>query len=510
MESIGGYRIIRPLAAGEFGSVILVSAIVKEEGDGPPRPVVLKIIQTDTRDPPTSEYDILRAFRLGLVPHTVHAVGRVCVRTLPADLAKMVVNKLGPQDNKHVMYDIIAMQYVRGPTLRAYLESRATLGLTTDDTAQKGEEDFLWVRFTRQLTAFAYHAYKVFGVGHGDLKLGNVIVETDNITGEQNLAVVDLSFGRRYAIDEHSSRLHAWQQGTMCYMAPERLFYVGRPPWIGEGDCAAAAANDVWSIGVIMSTMALTGLGFARMDKTQQLAVLDDAQRFNPGFTDTTYDLLSAHALPWFHSLVSFIVLNSNLPKMFVEQAVRMVLWARALEHECTPFYYASEQYECVRGSARFTALSFYLENVYSDYEKYGKRIFEVVIANLQAQLGAAFTKTYLLTQQWDPRKRGPSDNPFRWLRAAFGEEEEEEGKDDEEEREEDAQQQQKATTRVKWADVIRNDVALTEGDDDNLTTLFTGLSFNFCCACGAATAPHLRRTKYGERICQVCALIKT
>ncbi len=489
-DDVGGYRVIRPLASGEYGCVVLVSVDQLFVGAcvRPPRPVALKIVCVNPQDPSTwtdTEYAILSAFRLGSVPHTVHAVGRVTRLTeLPRVLeTAMQQRPPGRKSPTKVAYDIIAMRYAPGPTLREYLSACATAQVSTPFVLG-------WYQCARQLCAFSYHAFGAFRVGHGDLKLGNIVVESNGGGGGgRSLSVVDLSFGTRHstaAAADGSSVVVAWQRGTMCYMPPERLFFAARPAWV---DDSSAASGDLWAIGTIMSTVALTGHRFPDMDEMQQLCVLDNAGRFNPRETDTVYHLLSTATMPWFHSLVSVIATDSNLPQPFVEHAVRLILWTAALERECAEeaegLCCVTVQHAAVRDSARYQSLSFYLDHIYSDYAKYGRGIYECAIVTLRAQLGKAF-RLYLMTQQWHPRDRwttvlGDGDNPFASMYVAL-----------------DGTPKSEHACTVDW-DILKD--AALRSDEANLSSLFSGLSSHFCTHCGA------RATGRTHNFCGVCSV---
>lgn len=485
-----GYRVIRVLASGEYGSVVLVTHPGKNYlGEPVVCPLVLKVVCVDTQDPTTwtdTEYTILSAFRLGKVPNSVHAAGRVArLKVLPKDVETVISKGKRyplsaawhiPPDK--VAYDVIAMRYAPGPTLREYLAAAATIALA--DTGAPGPLN--WYVCAKNLVTFAYHAYHEFRVGHGDLKLSNIVVETPG-NSPPYLTVVDLSFGRRYAPSAGQVDKVVWQRGTMCFMPPERLFFTARPAWIDDN---AAASGDLWAIGTIMATVALTGRQFPAMDKTQQLCVLDNWGRFNPGKTDTVYDLLSTATMPWFHSLVSVISTDSNLPQPFVEHAVKLVLWTAALERECLDCGggWKPQCTKAVGESARYQALSFYLDHIHSDYAKYGHDIFECVIAVLRQELGTAF-KVYLQTQAWLPTGRWSEDlvdNPFASMLATLG------GRI--------FVGETRETRDEEWRAVEK---AVQVSDDADMESLIDGLTHDVCTQCGSRTSNQT------HRVCVVC-----
>lgn len=475
----GGYRVIRPIATGEFGSVILVSI----EG-GPvqtePRPLALKIMPTS--EGTRQEYSILRAFRLGLVPGTVFAAGRVRLATLPADLAK-AANL--PRDVGKTGYEIIAMQYIPGQTLRTYLSSCAV-------ECGSGSETLDAFSYARPLVDFSYCAYQHFRIGHGDFKLGNILVERKGT--HPRLAVIDFTFGERYPLNvQAEDQATEWHRGTLCYMAPERIFFIKRPGWV---DDAAAASTDIWATGTIMATVALTGAAFPDMDMYQQLAVLDNDRRFNPTFTDTPYQLLSPDNMPWLDELVSLVSSDSGLPPSFVLQAIRLVLWSTALNRECRAFSPRegdNDRFASLReGCPRFQVFSFHLELIHAEYAKHGKDIFEVVVEELRSRMGEHVFKVYLLTQRWDPLSRsrgtpggGEHVNPFQWLQRELGN---------------DVFVPERSS---KQHDLFAQQVWSVPDDTfESLPALFSRLATQSCSDCGSAIS-----LRHRGLLCQVCEL---
>ena len=106
------------------------------------------------------------------------------------------------------------LPHVQGTTLREYLTARAILG--------KPIEMFLVRQWVGQIVNFLLHAQVKLALSHDDLKLGNIMVEN-----QTQLRIVDFTFAGPREPDE-------WHCGTICYMAPERLFYARRPYWASE------------------------------------------------------------------------------------------------------------------------------------------------------------------------------------------------------------------------------------------------------------------------------------
>jgi serine/threonine protein kinase len=199
---------VRELGAGCFGRVyalrIRASAVAIKAGSARNE----------------SELSCLWALRQARVPHTVYALA--------------ALRNAGPPLLPEPCELAIAMTRVAGVTLREHLVARCVLGQTLPLD--------MVIKWTAQLVDFLSHMHTRLGLAHEDLKLGNIMVEH----GTLDLRVIDFTFAGRRRGDE-------WQCGTVCYMAPERLFMATRPVW------ATQEGPDVWAVGTLLATLILSG-----------------------------------------------------------------------------------------------------------------------------------------------------------------------------------------------------------------------------------------------------------
>jgi serine/threonine protein kinase len=377
-------RVIRVLATGSFGSVLLVA--LPGQGAGVVALKVLPIEGDRYNDP---EYDSLRALRLrGDVPYTIRALGAIVVRTLPDMLKRHVV----VDHTQHHL--IIAMPYVKGHTLRAYLAASTLLHvqMTLPEI----------VRFSLQITAFCQRAYDRLRLTHNDLKLGNIMVDSEANT----LRVIDFTFATRDGAVSDGDEGITWRRGTLAFMPPEKLFFERRPSWI---DPRAKATGDIWSIGVIMSTMALCATPFFDDDE------LFDNCRFNPSFTDTLFQLLPA-STPWFANVVSRMLAECVVQRPWLEQGVRLLLWTRVISKNDDFALPGNEYMPGIQQTPLHKILDKYTDEILALYDAKGGRVFELVFDALYKKLGPDAWAVYVSTQVWHPGNRRSGNSPFGWL----------------------------------------------------------------------------------------------
>ena len=190
---LGRYRPIRPLGSGGSGTVWLA----RDEASG--LDVALKIVARDGRAGERAEREAAAAARLR---------HERCLRAY--SLA---------HDDRHVY---IAYEYVPGRTLREALRAGEV-----DDAGA--------VEAAAQIAEGLAHAH-ARGVLHRDVKPANVLLADGD-----GVSVRLLDFGLAQ-IDEAETLTAAGDvPGTLAYVPPERL--AGRP---------AAAAGDVWAVGVLL------------------------------------------------------------------------------------------------------------------------------------------------------------------------------------------------------------------------------------------------------------------
>jgi serine/threonine protein kinase len=398
-----GMRVIRPLATGSFGSVFLVSSPYDDD-----RAVAVKVLPIDATRTSDPEYDCLRALRLqGEIPGAVSAIGAVLVHTLPREFAVFMSAGAPGQ-----AYLLIVMEFIPGCTLRQFLISHATLHLP------------LWRKeiaaWTTRLALFCHFAYKRIGLTHNDIKLGNVMIESSS-----RLRVIDYTFAERADVIDEG--FDTWQRGTRCYMPPEKLFFKTRPVGL-----VSSASSDVWAVGTIMSTLALSGQVIINRGPGSRIDEVLDATRFTPALTDTVYQLLSS-STPWFARIVKTMVQESGLDRDWIEQGVRLLLWTRALVYgnnhvmrssgdfalpgneympgiEQTPLHKVrslTQKKKTVRSQKKKKVLDKYTTTIMQFYDADMFPVFEQAYSQLRDALGDEMTHAYVATQTWNPLNRG-------------------------------------------------------------------------------------------------------
>ncbi len=195
--AIDHFRVVRQLGQGGMGRVLLARDV--ELG----RLVALKVIREDRLDRDALDALLAEARLTARLSHpnivTIHHVGRW----------------------DSAMY--LALEYVEGGTLR----DRMAGHLLAPPEAMR-----LALPIARALEAA--HAARVI---HRDLKPENVLVPPDG-----RLRVVDFGIARALELDQPAGAERV--AGTPGYMAPEQ--WTGQPP---------SAANDVWSLGVMLYEM---------------------------------------------------------------------------------------------------------------------------------------------------------------------------------------------------------------------------------------------------------------
>jgi len=199
------YRIVEPLGHGGMGDVFLARDVLLD------RLVALKVLRTRLDDDMADERLLLRE-------------ARAAARAEHERIAR--VYDAGTWSNRA----FIAMEYVRGQTLRAWLTKH-----------RPSSEEILFV--VQQLLE-GVRALHERGLVHRDLKPENVMVASDG-----NLRILDLGIARRVPLatadaasaDWSSSATIGFGVGTPGYMAPEQ--------WQGlEIDSRA----DLFALGVLI------------------------------------------------------------------------------------------------------------------------------------------------------------------------------------------------------------------------------------------------------------------
>ncbi|MBS2532563.1 serine/threonine protein kinase [Catenulispora sp. NF23] len=196
-DRIGRYTVSRRLGAGGMGEVFLAYSPAGE-------PVAVKLIRADRLDQQTRarfEQEALKA-------RTIVGTSRVA-HFLDAD----------PYDEPRPW---LAMEYVPGPTLDAFIDAAGSLPP-------------LLVASLGALLAEALAAVHAVGLLHRDLKPGNVIL------GEDGPVIID--FGLAAFADGRSSLSHAGMQiGTPVTMPPEQA----------NGQTQVTPGADVYGLGTVL------------------------------------------------------------------------------------------------------------------------------------------------------------------------------------------------------------------------------------------------------------------
>jgi tetratricopeptide (TPR) repeat protein/predicted Ser/Thr protein kinase len=211
LKQMGKYRIEGVLGSGGMGKVYLARQ------ENPDRQVALKVIRTEHENPRLIKRFELEARVLGRLQHPGIA------QIYEADI--------------HDGAFFFAMEYVRGPSLKAYVEKNK---LTTRQCME------LLIKICEAVQ----HAHQR-GIIHRDLKPANILVEE---SGQPKV----LDFGVARATDgdiQTTTFLTEVGQlvGTLHYMSPEQV--AGDPDEIDT-------RTDVYSLGVIAFEMLTGGLPF--------------------------------------------------------------------------------------------------------------------------------------------------------------------------------------------------------------------------------------------------------
>jgi len=239
---VGGHRVVRQIGAGGMGVVYLA------EQDKPKRTVVVKIIRPLLATPMMLRRFERESETLGRLHHPGIA------QVYEAGMAETPVGAL----------PYIAMEYVDGEPLTAYVERRS-LGVRER------------IELVAKVCEAVQHAHQR-GVIHRDLKPGNILVEEGGTP-----KILDFGIARATAQDEHATTLltdAGLLLGTLPYMSPEQV--------AGDPD-AIDTRTDVYSLGVILYE-SLTGrlpynldsrsmLDAARIIREQSPARLSTANR---------------------------------------------------------------------------------------------------------------------------------------------------------------------------------------------------------------------------------------
>ena len=351
---------VREMGTGSFGAVY---ALLVSRGS-----VAIKACAVKG----DSELTCLWALRQARIPHTVYALA--------------ALRNAGPPLVPERCPLLIAMTLVQGITLREYLAARCALSrpLALDSIR----------RWMAQLVDFLLHLEVRLHFSHNDLKLGNIMVEHVSL----ELRVIDFTFASHY--DEQSA--DAWQCGTVCYMAPERLFLSRRPAW------STLPGADLWALGTLIATLVLAAQPLTEvLSPSEAFYAADEQGLFNPRHTDTVYHLLPS-GTPWLVRMVRELVAESGIDGELVQQGIRLLLWTRARFQlsEGTQFGLPMSM-PGLETSPLCRLIDRHTTRVLAAYDASGSKVYEKMAAHLQHLMGPQLHALWHATQRWNPSKRG-------------------------------------------------------------------------------------------------------
>lgn len=384
MEANCTYEVVRPVAKGTFGAVLLVRLIPRDFSSSGEAVVHTVAFKVQAVSPAVSgdcdiEYDTLRACHLVSIPHVIRVRGCVRLQDIPSDVAEAVGWSRGYMEQLKrggSVFQITVLDRIPGTTLRHHLGSLANLHMCM--SGDKVRET------TRKLLEFAAGSYEKLGMEHGDLKLGNVLIGSPR---SSTPTVIDMNLSKRGAPGPPGM---GWHSGTLSYMSPEKLFLTEKP----QG--STGGAQDAWSIGILMATMALTGVHI----------VEGEPDPFNPLVTDTVFQMLPM--VGQLRGLRQQVANDAGVIEDVAEQAIRLCLWLQAVEG---PKGFLLEEIpprmSSIRCSALYQSMVKLKDEIVGAYDVHGHCVFEKTRDALATQLGEdGYGVFRALTRAFD-RNRG-------------------------------------------------------------------------------------------------------
>lgn len=208
-DSIGPYRLLADLGSGGMGTVHLAELARAHAGMEPGTRVALKVILPRLLEDPGVVRRFEREAGIGIAVRHPNVV-----RTLDVGSAEA--------DGRPVHF--LAMEYVRGQTLRSLLRSEGAL---PEELCRRIGTD----------VARGLEAIHAAGAIHRDLKPENIL-----ITEEQDVRVMDLGVAK---IKDEATRLTRTGAfvGSLNYASPEQ---------IREGGASLDARADLFALGVVL------------------------------------------------------------------------------------------------------------------------------------------------------------------------------------------------------------------------------------------------------------------
>jgi hypothetical protein len=223
-RTIGGFYVLRPLSAGAVGSVFVVTRS-EDRNDPTAERFALKVPEfSATAARSVSEADFLKMFR----------DEASALLTLPAhkNLARFVTFDAGARPKP-----ILVMELVEGMTLDRLIES----GALDMARAFRALDDVL----------AGLEAMHALGIGHLDLKPGNVVVRK-----QADAVLVDFGLAGRHIRPGCA---------TGSYGAPEI--------WLGEPENASPIPADIYAFGCVAFEVLTGRTLFSATDETAQISM---------------------------------------------------------------------------------------------------------------------------------------------------------------------------------------------------------------------------------------------
>ena len=206
------YLVGKFLAEGSYGKVYAVTDTVTNEL------CVMKLIEDEYRYFAKNEVELLRAI--------YNSVGLYVPR-----FKDVIPARLQHTTDIKVNYTCIVMEMIQGMDLHTFIKNNSII-----------QPHFLWTLMLQLLLCLKYIQQK--GVVHNDLKLDNVMIDTD-----YRVKIIDFGISCFWNRGDYCN----WRQGTDHYSAPEMIDY-NSTKWVN--DHKWIKGRDVWSLGVIMYQMA--------------------------------------------------------------------------------------------------------------------------------------------------------------------------------------------------------------------------------------------------------------
>lgn len=237
-DTIGPYRLIRPLGQGGFARVFLA-----EQEDLEGRLVVLKVAAHDSAEPRL----MARArhpYIVEILRHGVAEDGSIGWLSMPflggATLADLLAERRRSSSRAATGRDLLALlDRVAAPEARPTglaHPAREILG------GLSGPKAMAWI--VARLAEALGHAQRV-GVTHGDLKPSNILLTAD---GVPMLFDFNLAIDWRSPLGEGPPR----ESGTLAYMAPERLRALADPTRAGPITADDRHRADIYALGLVL------------------------------------------------------------------------------------------------------------------------------------------------------------------------------------------------------------------------------------------------------------------